>query len=111
MMASAMLVGCTMKLPKIITIKDTTWTVAQRWAPRVEGKLVNGYACPRTKTMVIDRSLSEEEKLETFLHECFHAFCFEMGTHHTAMSEDLEEILAESWANWLSKTFALRKKK
>jgi hypothetical protein len=63
-----------------------------------------------TKTIYLDRVLKLEERPRVFLHELFHALCFELKMHN-AMSDEVEELLADNLSYFLLDKFTIRLKR
>jgi hypothetical protein len=85
------------------------WSVSYKWALRYEGEKVMGLCMSKDRIILIDRALTKNEKIEVFLHEAFHAVCFELKVHGV-LSEDVEEVLAENFPSFLLDNFNIRPK-
>lgn len=100
-----------MRIPTRLVIKDQEWKIVRKWAPRIDGHCVDGYADDRTKTICIAMDLHGNELTRVFFHEAMHALFYELGIQNTKVSSEVEEILVEGIASWLTQTFEFRRKR
>jgi hypothetical protein len=99
------------RLPKRILVKDQEYIVKRQWAPRVSGKVVDGYCDIKNREIVIAHDVKGQELERVFFHEVFHAICSEIGVQNTKVSPEMEEILVDNFSSWLVLNFDFRKKK
>lgn len=97
-----------MKIPKTIQVVNKEWRVEYKWNLRYDGHKCDGLCCHETRTIFIDRSLSKQEKEETFLHEYLHAIIAELGIKRKSLPIVLEELLVESLSQEIYEKFKLR---
>lgn len=98
-----------MRIPQSLEIKGKKWTVEYKWNLRDEdGKAMDGLCLTKEKKIQIDRSLSKEDKWDTFLHELTHAQLFEA---HLDLPLEVEEIICEANVDLLKTHFNLRWKR
>lgn len=69
-----------------------------------------GLCSPKDKTIHIDAKLQGDEKVETMLHELFHAALYETSANQP-LGHDLEEVIVDVLARVVAKNFELKKKK
>jgi len=77
----------------------------------MDGKPVDGYIDPASKTIFITHGLSKDDKEEIFFHEFFHAVMAEVGLYHTSLNSDVEETICHNASVELRKNFCFRKKR
>lgn len=68
-----------------------------------------GRCLPNHRTIQIDPKLQGDERLETLLHELFHAALYETSANQP-LSHDLEEVVVDVLARVVVKNFKLSKK-
>lgn len=64
-----------------------------------------------TSEITIRKNLKGDEKIRVELHEYGHALIHRLGLHNTSINPDLEEIIVDGYARFLTETFILRYKK
>jgi len=90
-----------MKIPKSVTILGRRFTVqkvGEKWFQSKELGNACGALNFSSRSIMIKDTLSKEDSLITFLHECHHAMDFICGFSQV-VSGDRFEIEAESRAN------------
>lgn len=75
-----------------------------------DGEGAAGNCNAAKKTIKICKDQPKDEYLHTFLHECFHAL-FHRVSINQALSDDLNEVISDSAATWITETFDLKLKK
>lgn len=101
-----------MKIPKNIKIYGKNWAIDYKWNLKDdEGNNLEGLCCFEKRLITIDRLLTKEKKFSVFLHELFHAILFELKIKQTSLSSDVEEIIVEGFADFLTSNFDIRSKK
>lgn len=68
-----------------------------------------GRCSSKDKTIQIDPKLQGDERLETLLHELFHAALYETSANQP-LSHDLEEVVVDVLARVVIRNFRLGKK-
>ena len=106
-----------MMIPREFAISGSIWHVEYKWNLTYNKQRVDGLCMPGEKKIMIDRSLSVEDKFWTFIHEFIHAVIDENELGHNSPHEDRslvldheEEILA-ALESELRKNFSMRWRK
>lgn len=90
--------------------KWTVKLVASAELVNDEGEEDAGSCLPDKKLILINKNQPKEEYLHTFLHECFHAL-FHRVSINQALSYDLNEVISDCAATWVTETFDIKLKK
>lgn len=101
-----------MRIPTKFELKGKVWKV--RYKPRLnfEGVPCDGLCSFDTRTITINKDLSKADRINTFLHELFHAIIFEAHINRgTRFTEGLEEVLCDAFADALTTLFSVSWKK
>lgn len=69
----------------------------------LEEHQLEGYFDPMTKDIYINKH--SEEKFLVYLHEVIHAVFHRLGINQTSMPRDVQEMIAESMANFIDERF------
>ncbi len=94
------------KLPQSITVKGEKYKVKQVIGLKVYGNEVMGLHDQVNKEILINKKMTKKEKRVTFLHELFHAYCFECNIRE-GLDSQLEEVLVETISQAVEKHFAI----
>lgn len=106
-----------MMIPKAFAVNGSIWRVEYKWNLTYNKQKVDGLCAPSEKTVYIDRSLSDEEKFWTFVHEWLHAVIEENDLGHNSsekslrLSTDHEERILEALEDELRRNFSIRWRK
>lgn len=100
-----------MKIPKKINIFGMMHKVTVMPNLAVYGQRVSGLFLPSSHQIFIEADQEKEEMLHTFLHECGHAILDRISVGQTGLSTELEEIIVDSFARFITENFHLRPKK
>jgi Zn-dependent peptidase ImmA (M78 family) len=74
----------------------------------VSDQPVLGYYDTENKLIVIDKSLSIEQKFTTLYHELGHALLYRMGLEKTSLHHDVHEMIVEAYAKFLFDNFRMK---
>lgn len=86
-----------MKIPKTLRISGITWKVEQVDGSQVSEDFAIGCMDERTQTIKLDKSLSQEMKEATLLHEIFHCIDYQLEHDLVEMlSNQLYQVLKEN---------------
>lgn len=100
-----------MRIPKSFKVNGHTWTVRYKWNLHAEdGDKVVGLNLPLSREVLIERSLTKEEREQTFIHEMIHAVFAENHVREV-ISLDTEEILTAALEQYIWRNFDLRWRK
>ena len=80
-----------MIIPKSACIFGQKWSIEIGHVPDDD----DGICIPDDLKIHINKDLSEDDKIQTFFHEVFHAMCSRIGLRQV-ISHEVEEILAEN---------------
>ena len=86
------------RLPKTVVVKGAKYKVIV--TPNVvddDGKPCMGLHDHDSKEILIDKNMTAKEKRTTFLHELFHAYCYECNIRE-GLDSQMEEVLVETIA-------------
>lgn len=79
---------------------------------------LNSYGTPVRGLLVLndchiylDKSQPPEELLHTLLHECGHAIIQRISINQTGLPPEVEEVIVDSFATFITETFNLKLKK
>ena len=98
-----------MRIPKSVDVYGSRWSVGYKWNLLSDkGEHVDGLCDKKNRTILIDRSLSKDERPGTFFHELFHAIIYELKLGQTDLSGEVEEVLVEGISDYMIKYFILR---
>lgn len=101
--------GFIMRLPKTIKILDNVWTVEEKGRVVDEnGEKLWGSCCYDGRKIEIKSTLSDYNKLLTYIHEFYHAALFEHGIE---LKSDIEEMIVECLSSETLKHFDIKLKK
>ena len=98
-------------IPKSFTIKGKKWKISYR--KKLEGNELDtqGLCVYEKRTILLLKSLTEDEILEVLYHELVHASLYEAHLNsNSGLSSDIEEIICDSIADLLATTFELKGK-
>jgi hypothetical protein len=90
-------------IPRYLKIMGYHWRVALARLP--EGEL--GSTQPLKRLIQIEKSLSEDLRWETFLHEFCHAVLDEIGFENTSLDDDIEELIVGNIGPQIFRTIIL----
>ena len=101
-----------MKIPKEVTIKGKLWTIEYQWGLKSGNEIIDGLCDPNTRTILIRRELTKEEKPAIFLHEFIHAVFFEAHLSYNDgwVPDIIEEVMCDAIQSSLLDSFNLRSK-
>ncbi len=99
-----------MKLPKQVTILGQKYSIVQQNELKSESKDVWGSVDLVKKTIYLDKSQTDIEKISTLIHEMGHAVFFESAINLTTIHHDVEEILVEQIAKTITNNLFKKKK-
>lgn len=86
------------RLPKTAVVKGATYKIIiQKDVIDDDGKACMGLHCHEEKEILIDKNMTAKEKRTTFLHELFHAYCYECNIRE-GLDSQMEEVLVETIA-------------
>lgn len=97
-----------MRIPKQINILGQQYAVI--FKPKVtddDGNVCDGHCDLQKKTIELNKFLAKEERLQVFLHECFHCVLWEAGISRS-LDTTLEECTVDSISRWLHRTFTIK---
>lgn len=97
-----------MRIPKTILVSGHEWTVEYKWNLRYDNQKCDGLCCHETRTIYLDRSLTKQNKITTFLHEYIHAVIAELNIKRKSLPMELEELIVEALSQELVGAFKLR---
>ena len=93
-----------MFIPDQFKVKGKLWKVKFIHDLREDHEKVSGVCDTDKRVIELDSKLRSTKLRLTFLHELFHALAFESHTTDL-MSDDLEEVLADSFADLIETSF------
>jgi len=70
---------------------------------------LEGAYCPVKGTITIDPKC--QDKVQTILHEEFHAVWDRLGLNQTSVHADIQDIICESFATFITENYTLKQKK
>lgn len=76
-----------------------------------DGTKACGLYCFENDIIYLDSDLPKKLMIESLYHECFHALMERIGLNQTSISEDVKEIICESFAKFVDENFEPRKKR
>ena len=89
-------------IPEEVVVKGTKYTIKFADVCQVNGAEAEGYCDIEQKVIAIKNYPKNSLFVgKTFLHEVFHALWFELGLYSTDIDQNLQEILAENYSNFL----------
>ena len=106
-----------MMIPREFAINGSIWRVEYKWNLTYNKQQVDGLCMAGEKKIMIDRSLSAEDKFWTFVHEFIHAVIDENELGHNSPHEDRslvldhEEEILLALEDELKKNFSMRWRK
>lgn len=73
----------------------------------------HGMFVPKTKQILIDEETSKDRDMFwiTLLHEMFHAYASRISLKDAGISDEMEELIADTFAKFLTETFDLKFRK
>ena len=100
-----------MKIPKTITVYGKKYKIKRMKNMKDEkGNDLLGLHESDKALISIDSELKGEQLIKVFMHELGHAVQDRVGVDQCEISSDLQEIIVESMATFLSETFHFRLK-
>lgn len=93
-----------MRIPKKIQVYGKTYCIVP-----MNSEENHGLICHEELKIFLDKSLEGDDKVQTLCHESIHAILHRIGVTQ-AISEGIEEIIADSIATWFVETFELKGK-
>lgn len=100
-----------MEIPKSINIYGKKYKVKiKKGLKDDEGNSLSGLCQYDEAIISLDKDLTGDELMQTFLHECGHAVHDRMGIDQTGIPDDVKEILVDSMATFLVERFNMRLK-
>jgi hypothetical protein len=101
-----------MTIPKTLQVYGKRWQIKTKKfpAPIDDEPGTEGLCCKESRVIYIERTLSGEEKLNTFLHEIIHAINYELKLGQTSLSSDVEEVICQGIADFFCENFRLTMK-
>lgn len=66
---------------------------------------------PKSKTILIDKTLKGDEFKQTMLHEQFHCLWDRLGLNCTEISDDIQEVIVESFSQFVIDHYSLRERR
>lgn len=101
-----------MRIPRKFVLKGKTWKVRYKRELAFEAVPCDGLCDYSKRTITINKQLNKADRVNTFLHELFHAIIFEAHINRgTRFTEGLEEVLCDAFADALCTLFSVRWKK
>jgi hypothetical protein len=96
-----------MKIPRQIIIKGEKWKIRRKTGLKHEKKVVWGLCDYDTRVIWLERNLSPDQLMQTWLHEFNHACIMEL---HVELEDDLNEVLSDGLAYIYATTFKMELK-
>lgn len=104
-----------MKIKKDFYINGHLWRVEYKWALKDdEGNFCHGLTDTKERVIWLDRATPRDEKWHWFLHELFHAFCYEShlsGSADGAINDFQEGLICEAFPKMMNELFNMRWKR
>lgn len=100
-----------MKLPKEFMLKGKRWKLIYKWG--LSARTGNDGLCVFSdRSIILDRSLTGEYKIDVFLHELTHALLFEAHINPgTGVTPEVEEIICDAVSDAFMSIFDLKFKR
>lgn len=101
-----------MRLPKSIRIFGKKFRInVQNNLKDDEGNQVLGLFDPSRSVIHLDKDQDRKEMMHTLIHELCHAVCWRVSIRQSNLSEELEELIVDTFATMAVETFDLRFKR
>lgn len=102
-----------MNLPKKFHVKGKVWHLEYKWRlTTADGTPVDGLCMTGDRTILIDRLVEKDRKIEVFLHELNHAILFESHLGEMGGVDGFqEEVICASIADVYMSLFTIKLRK
>ena len=98
------------RLPKSWTILGEEWEIIE--SDNIPCPTDPAGLCrPAKKVIYVKKTQPHEEKMSTLLHELFHALFSELSFENTSLTDDMEELIVDHIARFVTKCFRLKIKR
>lgn len=94
-------------IPQKINILGADYSVSVAKNLSYESDKVDGFCSPQKREIWLDE---ECDAMQTFLHECFHGVLQRAGVHGN-ISEDIEEVIVDTIATFMTERFNVKCKR
>jgi len=96
------------KFPSSIDVFGATIEIIERKYLTFGEDKVDGLFIPDQKVILIEKTLSKEDKIQTLIHELGHAVIWRVSINQSGLSPELEEVIVDTYATMLTEVFNLR---